>query len=394
MEHLKPQTENKSSQTHLLNNDYDDEDDFISFQYEHTTINLYYSHLSKYSRLIRKKYLFSDVQDRLPQELHKFQEQFDINPETIIIFFQLLQKDFSIDENDSFTFKQYVEFLHISDFLQIQKFTKKIIDYINSQKVEADFAIQIILYEIEKAQNTKNLKFQINKEIEIVLSSKINECFQNEKFAQIPISLIYRIIENCDMKNLSTDLLFDFMMKDLSKFNILFSFLEIQNLSEERVDFLCECYLNDSNRQFFGFLKCNLAYIMKLREDDKKIQKQLIVKENDNKLLQNKLNDLNSEKNQIQERLDQSEHEKTIITSKNADLKKKLDESEKARSLLEQEKVQLHKKIAEIENELKEEIEKHKSKITGTIIAKVKSDLIFNAEVHLIEEKQVYYELK
>ena len=70
-------------------NDYD-EDDFISFQYESQTINLYYTHLSKYSRLIRKEYLYSDVQDRLPQDLHNLQKQFNIDSANIYHFFDII----------------------------------------------------------------------------------------------------------------------------------------------------------------------------------------------------------------------------------------------------------------------------------------------------------------
>ena len=66
-------------------NDYD-EDDFISFQYESQTINLYYTHLSKYSRLIHKEYLYLDVQDRLTQDLHNLQKQFNIDSTNIYHF--------------------------------------------------------------------------------------------------------------------------------------------------------------------------------------------------------------------------------------------------------------------------------------------------------------------
>lgn len=56
--------------------DEDEEDtDLITIQLDQQIIQVHYSQLSKYSQLIREEYLFSDVQNCLPQELKKFQQE-------------------------------------------------------------------------------------------------------------------------------------------------------------------------------------------------------------------------------------------------------------------------------------------------------------------------------
>ena len=97
-------------------NDNDEDDDFITFEYESKQIKLRYSNIVRYSKLIREKYVYSDVKTRLPEELHKFQKQYDINLDSIFLFFQLYEECFTVNDM-LLTYKQFIYITKISEFL-------------------------------------------------------------------------------------------------------------------------------------------------------------------------------------------------------------------------------------------------------------------------------------
>ena len=68
------------------NNDFEN-DDLVTFQHDSKTINLFYSQLIKYSKHVRESYLFSDVINHLPQEIHKFQDEYHLLPDSVDYFF-------------------------------------------------------------------------------------------------------------------------------------------------------------------------------------------------------------------------------------------------------------------------------------------------------------------
>lgn len=98
---------------------------------------------------------------------------------------------------------QCVDPLKISKYLEVRKLYDQINEYIKKHNVNVDFVIQIIQNDIQK----ENSEINISQEIENLLSSKLNECLINEKFSELPISIIYRVIKQNSMKtNISNDL--------------------------------------------------------------------------------------------------------------------------------------------------------------------------------------------
>ena len=102
-------------------------DDLITFEHNSKTVNLYYSQLTKYSKNFREKYLFTEVINHLPQDIHNFQEKSQILPENIDYFFQLLQQNYDINEDSTLTYIQCIDLLKISKFLEVRKLTYQII---------------------------------------------------------------------------------------------------------------------------------------------------------------------------------------------------------------------------------------------------------------------------
>lgn len=393
------------SQQSLNDSSEDDEDDLVIFQFETKTIKVYYSQLSKYSKFIRDKYMFSDIGNVLPDEIHRMQNQYNIISDNIDLFFQLLQDNFNLSENQSLSYIQYLDLLKISDYMQVKKLTKKLIKYSKIHNFDISFIIEIIQYENAKASDNNNNRYEgeikVNIEMEDVLVTKIDECLQNDKFKELPIPFIYRIIEKSSKNEMSTDKLYDFIKESVSRFYLLFSFVSLESLSDDRLDDLFSIY-ESSKKEYFTSLPCNLEFIKKLRESEKRLneQKKQVVeernglqekldecekeneqlksdivkfRENESKL-QKKLCDSEQEKNQLQTKLADVEKMKNQMISNNDQLKTEKDLLQKKLSNSEQEKIVLKNKIEEIE----------KCPIEGAISAKVTNGCLIDAEIRLV----------
>ena len=70
--------------------------------------------------------MFPDVINSLPQKIHQFQEESQLLPENVDIFFQLLEQNYNINEDSNFTYIQCIDLLKICDFLEVRKLSSKI----------------------------------------------------------------------------------------------------------------------------------------------------------------------------------------------------------------------------------------------------------------------------
>lgn len=413
MNHLSSINDHNSNDSDSSDGGYDDDDDFITFQFNLKPINIYYSQFSKYSKVVRNNYLVTDVRNLFPQKLQDFQSQNRVDTDSIFYLFQLLRNDFNFDENLNLTYERYTDLFKLSEFLEIKKLTKKLKKYLKNHEDDCNFIIQIISYEMKSQENDKNSQFQIKQQMEDVLASKINDCFQNEKFSELPISIIHRAVEKSDKKQISSDLLFEFIAKSIDKFCFLLTFLDLKGLSEKNLHELYKMYSKDSNKIHFDYLKCNLHYIIELVEKKNNLQNQLDDSEQEKnqldmkeKKLQNQLNDseqekirlqtninkLESEKKQLIDQLNDSEQDKNRLQTSVNQLELEKKKLQNQISDFKQEKSNLQEQLNGIEqerNQLKkkiDEIELEKSKISGVIEAKVRDDLFINAEIKLIEK--------
>ena len=254
-------------------NDFEN-DDLVTFQHDSKTINLYYSQLTKYSKHIRDSYLIEDVINRFPQEIQKLQEEYQLLHESIDYFFQLLQQNYEINKDSNLTYIHCIDLLKISEYLKVRKLSYNIYQYIKDHKANVDFIIQMIQYELQTAKETEEHSINISKDIEHVLASKINECLSNSKFKDLHIQIIHRVISKSSIDSIDSNKLFDIIINCISKYCVLFQFLDLQKLSEKQLDDLCEIYSNsdEKTRQYFNYLKCNLNLIREMSKRKKNVE--------------------------------------------------------------------------------------------------------------------------
>lgn len=367
-------------------NNFDDEnyenDDLINFQLDKSEINLYYSQLAKYSKRIRDKYLFIDVFNKFPQEIRKFQEEYQLSLESLVCFFQILEQNSNIKENIILQYNQCADLLTISKYLEIRKLHKEITEYIKSRTVDVDFAIQMIQYEIQKHEKTGKTEYEISSEIEDTLSSKIDECLFNEKFANLPISTIYRIVEKGSVKGLSSDKLFGFIKKSINSFYVLFQFIKIEKLSENCLLELFDVYskMDKKTQQYFNYMPFNFNLFNEMLNKNINLREGLKLLENISDSQQNKMKELEDQINQLKMHFQDTEkQQKNKIDEFEATIKNlqnQLNDSMQAN-----EQLQMKLKISEDEKEIQRKL--NETPFNGIITASVKSGLIISAQIKL-----------
>ena len=382
------QSFDQENHSDTIDNDNFEKDDLITFEHDSKEINLYYSQLTKYSKHIREKYLFSDVNNHFSQDIHQFQEKFQLLPENVDIFFQLLQQNYDINEDLFFTYTQCIDLLKISKFLEVRKLTFKILQYIKSHNIDVDFIIQMLEYDIKMRKGGGDQVIEISDDIEITLSSKINECLSNDKFKELPIQIIYRVVQKSSPDEINSNKLFDIVMKSLNKFCVLFPFIELSKLSDDRLEELCEKYSksNEDTLHYFDYLKCNLNLINEINNRKKNLEKM-----NDEQ--RNKISDLETKISSLQSKFNDSEKVISEQQIKMKDLETSLQNqfNEQLQNQISYSKG-LENQISQLQNKLttSEKVITDISKqlnelfiIKGKVVASVERGLLINAEINL-----------
>ena len=399
-----------------LPDDNYDNDDLITLQIGMESIHLYISQLIKYSKRARDEYSFSDISKQLTEDLQKIERQYKLSTENIIFFFQLLEQNFNMNENFVLTFQQCIDLLKITEYLKVRKLSVKINEYLKNHNIDVDFIIQIILHELNSNLNTDDdnrQQFQINPQMEELLTSRIEDTIQNEKFALLPISIIYRIIEKSSKIN--SDLLFNFIDKSITKYFVLLPFLDTETLSENQLERMIDAYSNSDLevKKLFNHMNCQLSLIKKLKlhqteleekldksekseaqteSEMKEIKKLLVDSEQERNQLKNELESLTTQITQLQSQLKNNEKEKEMFKGKLNDcerekemFKGKLNDCQKEKEMFKGKLSDCEKVKRELEIE-KEELLKNRCTIFGIITAKVKNVLLINADINLIEK--------
>ena len=124
-------------------------DDLITFQHNSTKFNLYYSQLIKYSKHVRETYLFLDVIDNFSHDIQQIQEELQVLPEGVDLFFILLQQNYNINKDLTFTYIQCNDLLTIGQYFGVRKLKFIVEQYIQSRKIEVDFVIEMLEYGIK-----------------------------------------------------------------------------------------------------------------------------------------------------------------------------------------------------------------------------------------------------
>lgn len=295
------------SETINISSDFlaNEDDDQVNFQFSSININLSFLQLYKYSQLIREELHKDEVINCFKEKLQKYQIAENIKEESITIFLKILK-----EENVKITNDQYFDLFKLSEIFKVNSLINFLKKYARRHSENIDFIISLILKQNE-SNKEKNDSFiiydQISSEMEACLSENINKCIQNDKFQKLPISIIYRIFEKSSPEKINHDMLYEFISKSIKNRHVLFRFIDLQKLSNDKFDEMYELYVSQNDPEskiYFQFLPTNLRFfkdfkdrqksledeIKELREINKNLQSQKDKAVDDNSQLQSQLN--------------------------------------------------------------------------------------------------------
>ena len=146
------------------------------------------------------------------------------------------------------------------------------------------------------------------------LVRQVNDCLQNENFKKLPVSMIYRILSKSDKKSYSNELLFDFIKQNIEKYYILFTFLDILDLKDDKVIEFEELMLKSDNgnmTHYLQYLPFEIKYneMKELRESNKKYairQKEI---EDENERLKNQIDQMKQHNENLESQMSQKVEE-------------------------------------------------------------------------------------
>lgn len=301
----------------LEEEDEKNEHELIKIQLINNSISVNFSQLCKYSQTIREEYLLKDVSERLSQDLQRFQKDYNIDEKNIIHFFELIQKEQISINND-----EYFDFCKLSNIYKVTILQKILRKYSHSHSKDIDYIIHLMT---EQKMPGNEYLFEndlYSVELEDILGSQIEKCLQNENFKKLPISTVFRIIEKNQDIPISIDLLYDFIEELIEERYILFKFIDIQKLSNEKYDFFVNLYhqrKETSMKRYYEYLQYDFDYVKSMRDEKTSNNEKIESLTNENHEFQTKITDLSDKNCQIENQLNE-------VTTKNRELKSQNDD--------------------------------------------------------------------
>ncbi|KAK8880814.1 hypothetical protein M9Y10_003505 [Tritrichomonas musculus] len=288
--------------------------------------------LIRYSQAVRENIIYNDIINTFTNHLDLFARSSNIRFENIELFFRLLQNEKIEISND-----QYCDLFRLSEHFGVDCLTNILKSYFKRHIKNIDFIIQLLIDQISTQKYDIITNSEFSKEMEDCLSCKIDECVVNSNFCKLPISTIYRIIEKSDASQISSDLLYEFISKNINERFTLLLFLNLRNLSDEKFNSLHKLF--ESNKKtsinnFSPYLPIDLDYIKYLKDDNK-------IKEEHNIQLQCKIDELRSQIDEINKKFED-------LQSHNHKLENRLKEVEEERDNLKAQDKALKDKIQSI----------------------------------------------
>lgn len=279
----------------------DEDEEIIKINLKSNSIYVNYIQLFKYSKLIRDEYTLNEAGNRLSSQLQDYEEQFGIQEISIIMFFKLIQKeDVEIDSSN------YFDLFKLSSIFKSQKIKKVLKKTLEDNSENIEFVLKLI-YDYKLNDNLTTIDIDdISFDFEQLLKKKVNECLQNKIFWNFDISMVYRIVKSGQKDAQTSNFLLDYIMANIEQRYVLFGFVEIKNLSDEKFDTLLSGYIESQNSEkifYYEYLVLDLSYLQSLKEKNKNQEKEILslnseiqnlkdtvqVKINENKELKNKI---------------------------------------------------------------------------------------------------------
>ncbi|KAK8892878.1 hypothetical protein M9Y10_030129 [Tritrichomonas musculus] len=225
----------------------------------------------KYSPKLTMDYSITNVNNIFSQKIKRCQETYQLQNQSIKKFIKLLQ-----GENSEITNDDYCDLYRLSVEFKVEILQNILDEYSKQHSTDTDFIIiSLLQYNSQSSIDIDSTEDQFSIQMEKCLSQNISLCLLNSNFEKLPISKIYRVFGKSDKQQINSNLLYDFISKSIEERCILFQFLDLKTLSDERFNEMYSKYSNsnDSNsKKYYSFIKDGLLYMHELKASKKKAE--------------------------------------------------------------------------------------------------------------------------
>lgn len=199
-----------------------------------------------------------------------------INDKSIQQFLKIIE-----EEKLQFGLEHFKDIYTLSEYFCATAIATEL-DKISCEKLFQDlnFSIQVLL-DYGQIKNGYESKLLIR--IENFLRTRINECLSNAKFKEVPNSTIFRILDESN-ERIDSNLLLEFILETASTHFILFKYVELDKLRDDKVIRLIEFLDNQeesSKKMYLEYIPFNVSFVKNLLNKYDAVLKEL--KETKNK---------------------------------------------------------------------------------------------------------------
>lgn len=283
----------------------------------------------KYSPKLTMDYSITNVNNIFSQKIKRCQETYQLQNQSIKKFIKLLQ-----GENSEITNDDYCDLYRLSVEFKVEILQNILDEYSKQHSTDTDFIIISLLQYNSPNFNESFFNGQSPIQMEKILSQRICDCLSNNNFGKLQMPTIFKIIEKSDKQQINSNLLYDFISKSIEERCILFQFLDLKTLSDERFNEMYSKYSNsnDSNSKgYYSYVQNDITYMKELKESKVAVE---------------------SKFQQIKDINDQFNAEKNKLSKINEELQEKVKQFEKVNEQLQNEKKQTNYKNENLQSSI------------------------------------------
>lgn len=329
--------------------------------------------LLKFSTILQHECFYDNIGEFFSTKFYYYIEKYKIKEESSLSFLRMLQGNDVKIVND-----QFFDLIKLAELFEVKLLQKCLHTYALSHSNDIEFNINLILYQINGYDFDNDL-FSSN--AEGYLSLNIGKCISNENFWKLPISAIYRIIEKSYLKEISSDLLCDLIMKSIKERHILFTFVNIQDLSDSKFNEMYENYKNNSeSSKYYEYFKNDLTYLKTLKEMKKS--------------LENEVNKLKAKQISLEEQIDKDNIDLSELIDEYDNIVKQNKEIQIKYNVINQEKQNIEEQLISIGKEKENLNQKYQSSSQENELLQTKNKELEKENSFLHEtSKTIYYNI-
>ena len=233
----------------------EEEHDMIVFHLSSEIIKINFYQFCKYSHLIQKEFHNTTSIQEIIENIENKIHQYHIKDESVKKLFKIFN-----DEQIEIAIDEYNDFCKLAEIFKVKSIKKLLKRTAQKFSENVQFLLNLLINRIEDLKSSESIELfendYISYDIEEKLSKHVNDCLKSDNFSQLPISMVYRIIEKSDCKKKISLL----SMLTIHDFYPTYDLNEISEKSDKFIDLFTKFDIQDEIKKIN--LGTNLIHII------------------------------------------------------------------------------------------------------------------------------------